>query len=426
MRKVLLVAYHFPPVAGSSGVQRTLRLAQYLPEYGWKPVVLTVDPSAYEWIDDSSLTEIPQDCEVIRTPCLDARKHLSVRGRYPRFVALPDRWASWRLWAVRRGLRLVRHHGIDALWSTYPIATAHQIGAAIARRSRKPWVADFRDPMAQDGYPRDTERWKSYKRIEAEAAARASMLTFASPSARETYVERYREVPDDKFHLVENGFDESSFDGLRPRSGAQPLTRTPVLLHSGIVYPLERDPRALFAALGKLASQGRIMPGDFVLRFRAPVHDAMLEKLARAHRVESFVEIRPPIPYREALQEMFDADALVAMQGASCNEQIPAKVYEYLRARKPVLGLADPNGDTGRLLASTGFDFVVPLEATERIEAALPRFLAGLAAGTLFRPSVQAIERYSRKALTGRFAALFDEAVRRSAASALTGARASQ
>ena len=205
--------------------------------------------------------------------------------------------------------------------------------------------------MAQDGYPRDTERWKSYKRIEAEAAARASMLTFASPSARETYVERYREVPDDKFHLVENGFDESSFDGLRPRSGAQPLTRTPVLLHSGIVYPLERDPRALFAALGKLASQGRITPGDFVLRFRAPVHDAMLEKLARAHRVESFVEIRPPIPYREALQEMFDADALVAMQGASCNEQIPAKVYEYLRARKPVLGLADPNAQQQRIIA---------------------------------------------------------------------------
>src|SRR5690606_32258303 len=146
MRKVLLIAYHFPPVAGSSGVQRTLRLAQYLPEYGWQPIVLTVQSSAYDRIDASSLAEIPPSCEVVRTPCLDARRHLSLRGRYPRFAALPDRWASWRLWGVRQGLRLVRHHAVDALWSTYPIATAHQIGAAIARRSRKPWIADFRDP----------------------------------------------------------------------------------------------------------------------------------------------------------------------------------------------------------------------------------------------------------------------------------------
>ncbi len=356
------------------------------------------------------MREIPSACQVVRTPCLDARTHLSFRGRYPRFASLPDRWASWRLWAVRQGLRLVRHHSVDALWSTYPIATAHQIGAAIARRTGKPWVADFRDPMAQDGYPADPQHWESYKRIEADAAATAARLTFASPSAREMYIDRYRETPVERFRLVENGFDESSFDGLSPAPPKVPSTASPlVLLHSGIVYPSERDPRALFAALGRLCSSGRISPGDFVLRFRAPVHGALLGKLAAKHRVEAFVEILPRVPYRQALQEMLDADALVAMQGSNCNQQIPAKVYEYLRAQKPVLGLADPAGDTGRLLTSVESDFVLPLESADAIERELPQFLERLAAGSLSRPSRQTIERYSRKALTGRFAALLDE-----------------
>ena len=41
MKRVLMVAYHFPPLAGSSGIQRTLRFVQQLPSFGWQPLVLT-------------------------------------------------------------------------------------------------------------------------------------------------------------------------------------------------------------------------------------------------------------------------------------------------------------------------------------------------------------------------------------------------
>ena len=136
----------------------------------------------------------------------------------------------------------------------------------------------------------------------------------------------------------------------------------------------ERDPAALFEALGRLSASGRIGPGDFVLRFRASVHDRLLRELAAAHRVEAFVDIQPGIPYREALQEMLDADALVIMQGANCNEQIPAKLYEYLRAGRPILGLADPAGDTGRMLASLGYPHLTKLESADAIERDLPGF----------------------------------------------------
>jgi len=34
VKRVLMVAFHFPPLVGNSGIQRTLRFAQHLPEFG--------------------------------------------------------------------------------------------------------------------------------------------------------------------------------------------------------------------------------------------------------------------------------------------------------------------------------------------------------------------------------------------------------
>lgn len=390
-------------------MQRTLRFAQYLPEFGWRPIVMSVTPSAYENIDESSLASIPSGCEVVRTRCLDASRHLSIMGRYPAFAAVPDRWASWRLWGVRAGQRLIAERGIEAIWSTYPIATAHLIGADIARRTGLPWIADFRDPMAQDGYPADPRCWEAFKRIEESAAASAARMVFVSPSALDTYRERYPMTPSDCFVLIGNGFDESSFTDLAPKQRAE--QHPPVLLHSGIVYPSERNPTALFAALAALSSSGRIAPGEFTIRFRAAVHEEMLRDLAVRNGVEPFIDIQPAISYREALREMLEADALVVMQGANCNEQIPAKLYEYLRAGRPILGLADPGGDTARTLREVGYSHIAKLESADAIAALLPEFVGELRGGRLPVARRSEIDRHSRRNLTGRLAELLDAVV---------------
>ncbi len=408
MRTVLLVAFHFPPLVGSSGVQRTLRFAQYLPEFGWKPIVLTLRDSAYPAVDKHSLSQV-SECTVVRTPCLDAARHLSLGGRYPSIAAIPDRWASWKWFAVRAGLRACREHKVDALWSTYPIATAHAIGASLAKRSSLPWIADFRDPMAQDGYPADPRRWRAFVKIEKRAMSRAARLVFVSPSAAALYRRRYPATPADRFELLENGFDESSFEGLSPPE-PEP-NRTPLILHSGIVYPTERDPRALFTALAQLVSAGRIAPGDFVIRFRAPAHVGLLRELIAKHDLQAYVQIEPSIPYRNALGEMLSADALLIMQGESCNEQIPAKLYEYLRAQRPILGLADPKGDTGQTLKGLGYPYVTPLESVDGIARTFPMFLQALRASALPVARREIVDRYSRRALTGRLARILDTAV---------------
>lgn len=404
MKRLLMIAYHFPPLRGSSGIQRTLRFAKFLPEFGWEPIILTISPRAYPEIADDQLDEVSADVRVCRAWGIDASRQLAMRGRYPGALARPDRWKTWWLGAVPAGLALVQRLKPDVLWSTYPIATAHAIGATLQRVTGLPWVADFRDPMAQDGYPEDPRTWAAYKRVEQKVAARARRLVFTTPSARETYRSRYADAGAERFALIENGYDEETFPPAavdRP-----PLTpRALTLLHSGIVYPSERDPALLIAALADLAHRSPDTAARLRVRFRAAVHDELLHTLAREHRVESMIEVLPPLPYRAAIEEMLRADALLVLQAANCNEQIPAKIYEYLRAGRPIIALTHRHGDTARTLRASGHEAIAPLDDRAAIADLLERYAAAPAAFGVRTPDVT---RHSRRSRTAELAQLLD------------------
>ena len=377
MKRLLMIAFHFPPLAGSSGIQRTISFARHLPRFGWEPLVLTAHPRAYERVSDDQLGDVPSDVIVERAFALDSARHLAISGRYPAFIARPDRWITWWLGAVLQGLAMIRKYRPDALWSTYPIATAHKIGHTLHRLSGLPWIADFRDPMAQDGYPADPKTWRSFKEIEEAALRSASFGVFVTPGSARLYHERYPDIPNERLAVIENGYDEENFaplDGSAFRKGLL-LPGTITLLHSGIVYPSERDPTQLFRALRLMLDEGSLKPGELRVRLRAPAHEALLANLIDTYRVAEIVELAPPIPYRLALGEMMRADGLLVLQASNCNDQIPAKVYEYLRCRRPIIALTDPAGDTASLLRKAGIQNIARLDSAQKIALELRRFL---------------------------------------------------
>jgi hypothetical protein len=411
-----MIAYHFPPLAGSSGIQRTLRFVQHLPALGWEPLVLSANPRAYEKTSDDLMGDVPPNIEVRRAFALDTARHLQFKGRYFGWMARPDRWISWKMGAVREGLRLIAKFKPDVIWSTYPIATAHLIGSELHQRSGLPWIADFRDPMAQDGYPADPKTWQSYSDIERDALERARYSVFTTPGAAQIYRERYPQAAG-RVVVLENGFDEESFPARQADGGAQagaqrgkPGGQPLVLLHSGIVYPSERDPTQLFVALQRLRKAGKLGAADLRVRFRASVHDKLLQSLADAYGVPDWIELCPAIPYREALAEMLEVDVLLVMQAANCNAQIPAKIYEYLRAGRPILGLTDPQGDTAGVLRGAGLDSIARLDSADEIEAFLPGFLAAVRAGQAVLPQADAVHRASRQGRSESLAQLLGAA----------------
>ncbi|MRX06429.1 glycosyltransferase [Pseudoduganella sp. FT25W] len=373
VKRVLMIAYHYPPLRGGSGIHRTLSFTEYLPQLGWEPTVLSVSHNAYP---DCGLAEAAPQVPVHRSFALDAARQLAIHGRYPALLAQPDRWISWWLSAVPAGLRLIRAHEPQFIWSSYPIATAHLIALTLHRLTGIPWIADQRDPMIDTGYPPDPRRRRIHGWIERQAVTRGAAIVCTTPGAVRDLNQRFPQADTSRIALIENGYDEVSFIGAEIAPPAPRADAPFRLLHSGVIYPSERDPTALFAALARLLAAGTITPANFRLVLRATGHDQYLRNLIARHQgLSHIIELAPPLTYREALGEMLNADGLLLLQAANCNGQIPAKLYEYLRARRPLLALTHPDGDSAGLLRRAGIDTMARLDSADDIAGALPHFL---------------------------------------------------
>lgn len=418
--RVLVVAYHYPPVAGSSGVQRTLKFTAYLRDFGWEPLVLTVHPRAYERVSNDQIGDIPAGLRVERAFAVDSARHLSFRGRFPRRFAMPDRWFSWWPAAVWTGLRMIREEQPAVLMSTFPIATAHAVAATLQRRSGLPWLADFRDNMTDPAYPPDPVIWRHNRRLEETTVRRCTRAIFTTQGTRQMYAQRYADLPDSRWAVVENGFDEENFreaaahkPAPTPAPAAAQAPGAPLrLIHSGILYPEERDPRAFFAAVQALKRSGEISAQTLRIVLRATASDAVYRPMLASAGIADIIELAPPVDYRSALAEMLAADGLLLFQAAMANHQIPAKLYEYLRAGRPILALTDPAGDTAGALRDSGCGVICRLDDAQDIRAALLRFLSGVRSGALHGASPEQAARYSRRARTQELAQLLDEVSR--------------
>lgn len=406
MPQVLMIAYHYPPLVGSSGIQRTLRFSQDLPSFGWQPAVLSAHSRAYEKTSNDLLSDIPSGTAVTRAFALDARRHLSLFNRYPGWIARPDRWLSWLLGAIPAGLNIIQRQKPDVIWSTYPIPTAHLIGYWLSRLSGLPWVADFRDPMAHAGYPADPATWQSYLKVEQKVFAQASRMVFTTPGAAKLYKNRYP-AQANRIQVIENGYDESSFAPLT----TQPQTLNPgklTLLHSGIVYPEWRNPQALFIALRQLIDGGQANANNLRIRFRAPEHTNFLTQLVASHGLDDVVQVMPPMGYQAALAEMCAADGLLVLQSDDCNDQIPAKVYEYIRAHRPVLGLCGTGSDTANVLQRAGVVHLAPLASSQLIQPIMHSFVNAMQADTSPINNATFVESFSRRSKAEELATLLD------------------
>ncbi len=409
MNRVLMIAYHYPPFSGSSGIQRTLRFSQDLPAFNWQPSVLSAHPRAFERASDDLLNDVPAGVDVQRAFALDASRHLAVFNRYPGWIARPDRWITWLFGALVTGFRMIRHHRPNVIWSTYPIATAHLIGYWLSRLSGIPWVADFRDPMAHVGYPPDKATWDSYLSVEQKVFAKARRMVFTTPGAARLYAQRYA-TQANRIRIIENGYDEASFtDFALPTSQPALNPGKFTLLHSGIVYPEWRNPEQLFAALRRLIDSGVVEPNLIRVRFRACGHPDFLRALVESHGLNDLVQILPPVGYKAALAEMCAADGLLVLQSDDCNDQIPAKVYEYLRAQKPILGICGDAGDTANVLRQAGFNHLAPLEQSQLIADALLNFLDDIRNSATLPDNRKFVESASRRAKAGALADLLND-----------------
>lgn len=413
MKHALFVAFHYPPEASSSGVLRTLKFTRYLEEFGWRVSVITLNRSAYATVDAGLEAQIPSSVKVVRTPYLNTKKHLSVKGRYPAILAVPDRWVGWMPWAVAAGHRVIKADRPDVIYSTSPHATAHLIAHRLSTRNDIPWVADFRDPWYEDPPEPGTPpivQWFA-PRLERKVAQNARVIVTSTEQLRDTLRQRYPARAPENTLAILNGYDEADFAGLAATETAR---RDHLLIvHAGNINPQFRDPRPLLESIARLGRQGKLDTKRIRLRFLGGGEystSAELNEALRQTGLADNADFPGRMPYEEALAEQLQADALLLLQASPDTAGlVPAKLYEYLRVGKPVLALVN-KGATEEVLTRVGGGWAVDPVESAALDAAVERLWTLWEARRLAEIAAdeEQLKLFDRRHLTKALAGIFD------------------
>jgi len=416
-RRILLVSYYFPPLGGV-GAFRAVKLARWLPRFGWRPSVLTVKAGAYYCIDLSLEKTIPPGMEVIRSGSLDPFRLL---GRFRRgggaagekesgpgagdplfarlarplkavnpWLSLPDNKIGWLPFAAQAGKRIARSGSIDLVYSINVPHTSHLVGRAIRRASGVPWVADFRDSWSDnyDLLPPTALHRRWNRRMEASVLDEADGVVAVNGRIRDLLL-RGRPERADRFAVVHNGYDPEDFDPPPPPDGRF----TMVFLGT---FHRRTDPGLLLEPYARCVRDGRNAAGES----RIVVVGAQTGRVAETVRrlgLEGEVEITGFLPHRESVARMEEAHLLlqVIADGPGADQIVSGKLYEYMAASRPVLSIG-PEGEARetvrRLRLGSWAEVNRPEEVADALAAA---FTAHRSGGVPYDPDREGIEEMS-------------------------------
>ncbi|MBM3261814.1 MAG: glycosyltransferase [candidate division Zixibacteria bacterium] len=363
MSSVLMLAYYFPPM-GLGGVQRALKFARYLPEYGWRPVVITVKNVRYYGYDPSLLDELPETVCVERTESLDPLRLAYLIGNkshsdkakvtagpaWLRRICFPDYQAGWIPFAVARGLRVISREPVEAIFSTFPPASAHWAGHLLHRLTGLPHIADFRDAWTGGEFERfrgDAGRHLT-ERLQKTILDTAACITAVSEGIG---TQLLTARPGSVVRILPNGFDPADFATPAPT----PHPDRFVLTCCG-AFNTARNPEPLLRALRRLWDRNPAAASRVEVRLAGAAVGIDLAGIIRSYRLEKTLFPLGYLTHREAVTQMLEADALalfITSDTAEAMDVPTGKIYEYLAAGKPVLCIA-PDGAASRLITAYG------------------------------------------------------------------------
>jgi glycosyltransferase involved in cell wall biosynthesis len=382
--KVLVVTMYFPP-AGGGGVQRPLKLAQYLPALGIETHVLAPDDP--KWVHRDPDLRVPTQAWVHRVRYVgprarkpaeelraaDGLERALVRAQVTaRRLLLPDASVMWNLTAIPAAIQIVRREGIDAILTTSPPGSIHFVGAAVQRATGARWLADLRDPLVANPHRRsDTAATRARQATNERLARLVARHADAISCVSEAIADEVRELGARGIvRTIANGCDFDDFAGLE--YAPAPRFR---ITHAGSFFG-KRDPRPFLQAL-------RDSNVDIVARFAGDFRSSDRE-WAQNLGLGDRLELIPYSPRADSLRLQRDSEALLLLvpdAGGRGKGVLSGKVFEYLAAGRPILAVVPPDGAAAELIRETNAGVVVAPDDVDGIRAALEgmhaRFLDG-------------------------------------------------
>lgn len=374
MKRVLFIAYHFPPVGGG-GVQRSLKFVKYLPHFGFEPLVLTageVPSGRWSPRDEALLGDLPPDVRIHRIEGLPAEQSGGPWERRLRTWSL-SRTRFGRAWidgVLREGERICSRFRPELIFVTMSPFEGATAAAALARRHRIPWVADLRDPWALDEmqiHPTGLHRHLVRHRMR-RTLRDAALVIMNTPEAARRLCHAFPEYQRRRVVSITNGFDAGDYGALTPRRDPERFR----IVHTGSLHTssgrLTSRRRRLFEALGRIESGVDFLTRSHVFLLAAlekwvrrdPGVAARVELVlagnltasdraaVEASTIRNVVTFPGHLSHEATRQLQVDANLLfLPMHDLPAGRRatiVPGKTYEYLAAGSPILA-AVPEGD---------------------------------------------------------------------------------
>lgn len=423
MKKVLIITYYWPP-SGGAGVQRWLKFAKYLPEFGWQPVILTVDPqyASYPQRDESLANEIGPDCLVYTTKSFElynlyklisGKKEVPYGGfaneskegllqKVSKFLRgnflLPDPRKGWNKYALKKAEELIREFNIETVVTTSPPHSTQLIGLKLKRRHNIRWIADLRDPWTDIYYYHQFKHTALARSIdrnyERQVIEQADVVVSVSEDVKRIFAEKSRLSIAAKTVVIPNGYDEEDF-----KLKDIPAEIRKIITYTGTIseaYDVDKLLDALVRLDEKLKAQ-------LLIRFVGKI-PITVEQRFRDTGLD--IELVGYVDHPKSIEYLLRSDILLLVIPKVANNKgiLTGKFFEYMASQKPILAIGPVDSDLTKIILETNCGRIFDYSDSE----GMIRFIQNVFDPEIASVKPETTELYSRRELTNRIAGLFD------------------
>lgn len=302
----------------------------------------------------------------------------------------------------------------ELIWSTADPWSSNWLGMKLKQGLNLPWVADFRDPwtlcnLRGQEKPALTRRLES--RLEQRMITAADHLTFTAARTTEVYTNYYDE-PVTPASTIYNSYDEAAFAPETSIHPPCPQDRLNVFFF-GAFRPL--SPAApLIKVLAELQKMGADLSARVRIISNAPLRPED-KQLAEQSGVDDQFITAPRVLPEESRAYLQQADLLLLSTSELRDEIIPAKLWDYIAAGRPMLGLSG-NPEVHQIMQAKGGRAFYPDNTTAAAAVLRDKIKEKLSQGYCSSFSAaepaEEVQPFTSRETTRQLAGIFDTLVR--------------
>ncbi|MGO4921086.1 glycosyltransferase family 4 protein [Maribacter spongiicola] len=416
MRKVLVITYYWPP-AGGPGVQRWLKFVKYLRDFGVEPVLYIPENPHYPLLDESFVNDIPKDLIIYRHKIKEPYRIASlfsskktkrissgiiqsknqsglekillwIRGN----LFIPDARKFWVKPSVSFLKGVLEKEGIDTIITTGPPHSVHLIGYYLKQAKSLKWIADFRDPWTTIGYHKKlkltSSSEKKHKKLESDVLNTADKIIVTSTTTKQ----EFQQITSQPIQVITNGYDGGVSTQVE-------LDTKFTISHIGSLLS-GRNPLKLWKVLFELITDNSSFKEALCIQFIGVVSDEILSSIDEMG-LKDYIEILGYVSNEKALtyQKSSQVLLLVEIDSQDTIGIIPGKLFEYMAAKRPILGVGPKNWEVGKIVEQTKTGYIFEHSDDIALKNVLLNWFELFQSNEL-QISSNTIEEYSRKELT--------------------------